>query len=408
MRSRPARLTLSAIAWFALGAAAFFTVQTHRAVSDRRTALRTFETTARDAADALAGVQAGQQAYVAAGQDAAEWSAKVASHLQTATTSVDALRATARGSSTGPSLLDASTSLTQLGNIDRQARASLDGVDPQAAADLVFSEGADAVASATTNIDAAIGAEQEAADAFERAQLERVMYAAGGAVGLAALVLALLGVASPAARVASSADEADTESDTASATEFSLRTTAQSRATPAPAVHPTVPGVAPETLATAVDLCAGFARVRDAADLKALLERAAGLMNARGLIVWLGSASGADLRPVLAHGYSDQTLARIPTIARTADNAAAEAYRSGSVQIVKSRPGAAQGAIVAPMVVADGCIGALTAEMREQGEDSDTQRALATLVASQLAGVLAAAAEPGATTSAEQRAATAS
>ncbi len=115
-------------------------------------------------------------------------------------------------------------------------------------------------------------------------------------------------------------------------------------------------------------------------------------MNARGLIVWLGDSEGADLRPVLAFGYSDQTLARISSVARSADNAAAAAYRTSELQIVRSRPGASQGAVVAPLLVADGCIGALTAEVRDRGEDSDAVRALASIVASQLASVLSTAA----------------
>ena len=62
MRSRPARLTLSALAWIALGAAAFFTFDIQQQIDTRRSALRVFESTARDAADALDDAQAGQQA----------------------------------------------------------------------------------------------------------------------------------------------------------------------------------------------------------------------------------------------------------------------------------------------------------------------------------------------------------
>jgi hypothetical protein len=88
-------------------------------------------------------------------------------------------------------------------------------------------------------------------------------------------------------------------------------------------------------LAAIANICTGFGRVRETAQLSGLLEQAADTMNARGLIVWLGNSSGADLRPVLAHGYSDSTLERIPSVARSADNAAAAAYRSGELQIVK-------------------------------------------------------------------------
>jgi hypothetical protein len=70
--------------------------------------------------------------------------------------------------------------------------------------------------------------------------------------------------------------------------------------------------------------------------MKALLSRVANSLGASGVIVWVGSADGADLRPVLAHGYPPQTLSRMTAIARTADNAAAAAYRTGSFQMVRA------------------------------------------------------------------------
>jgi hypothetical protein len=132
--------------------------------------------------------------------------------------------------------------------------------------------------------------------------------------------------------------------------------------------------------------------VRDAEQLKALVHQAAALIDARGVIVWLGNTAGGDLRPVLAHGYKDATLSHLSSVPRTADNAAATAYRTGELQIVPSRPGGAPGAVVAPLLSNDGCIGAFTAELRHGGEQTDTTRALAQILASQLAGVLATAA----------------
>ena len=73
MRSRTARLSLCALAWIALGAASAYTLHTQSQIAERRAAFRAFEISARDAADALQDVQAGQHAYVAAGQDAREW-----------------------------------------------------------------------------------------------------------------------------------------------------------------------------------------------------------------------------------------------------------------------------------------------------------------------------------------------
>ncbi|MCU1385990.1 MAG: hypothetical protein JWL71_4687, partial [Acidobacteria bacterium] len=129
-------------------------------------------------------------------------------------------------------------------------------------------------------------------------------------------------------------------------------------------------------------------RVRDLDELNRVLGRAAEVMDASGLMVWMGSATGSDLRPVLAHGYAAEMIARIPPVPRSADNAAASAYRSGTLQIVLSRPGGAPGAVVAPILAADGCIGALSAEIRSGGETSDSVQALAAIFAAHLAGVL--------------------
>src|SRR5438552_475341 len=80
--------------------------------------------------------------------------------------------------------------------------------------------------------------------------------------------------------------------------------------------------------------------------LKAWLTQAAEAIDATGLIVWVGSAAGADLRAVVAHGYSPQTLARIPSVPRSADNAAASAYRTGATQVVPARSTTERGALV--------------------------------------------------------------
>jgi hypothetical protein len=111
-------------------------------------------------------------------------------------------------------------------------------------------------------------------------------------------------------------------------------------------------------------------------------------MDASGLMVWIGSASGADLRPVLAHGYRAEMMTRIPPVPRSADNAAAAAYRTSALQIVHSHPGGASGAVVAPILSADGCIGALSAEILSGGETSESVQALATIFAAHLAGIL--------------------
>jgi hypothetical protein len=157
-------------------------------------------------------------------------------------------------------------------------------------------------------------------------------------------------------------------------------------------VKPPTPPVyarSPIVLKAAADLATDFGRVRDADELGRLLERAAEIIDASGLIVWMGDTTGGDLRAVLSHGYAPEVLARMPSVPRSADNAAATAYRTGAMQIVPQRPGTKAGAIVAPILAAEGCIGALAGEINDGGEGSEAVQAVSTIVAAHLASALA-------------------
>jgi len=151
--------------------------------------------------------------------------------------------------------------------------------------------------------------------------------------------------------------------------------------------RPVLPA-APGFLKAAADLATDFGRVQDLGDLKQLIARAAALTEASGVVVWLGNSQGGDLRPVLTHGYSPAVVTRLAPVPRSANNAAAAAYRSGTLQVVPSQP-FSSGAIVAPILGPEGCIGALSAEFRG-AEASEPVQAFAAIVAAHLAGVLGA------------------
>src|SRR6185503_12078782 len=127
--SRAARLTLSATAWIALGAAAFFLFTTEQKIAGRREALRTFDRRARETAVALAEARAGQQAYVAAGQSSEYWIPKVATIVQEVSVAMDGLRGNAVSATAAQSLLDASSSIAEFGNVDRRVRDYLNADD---------------------------------------------------------------------------------------------------------------------------------------------------------------------------------------------------------------------------------------------------------------------------------------
>jgi hypothetical protein len=398
--SRAARLTLSATAWIALGAAAFFLITTEQQVADRRDALRMFDLHAREAAVALSDARAAQQAYVAAGQSSTYWIPKVATIVQEVGKTLDTLRGTVVSAAGGQSLLDAASSVTEFGNVDRRVRDYLKADESLMASDIVFSEGTVAAGRAAVQVEAARIAEHQAFDADEATLRRLEAYAIGAAAGLSGLILAILGLVRGSSRQPAAASGDVDGLTTGDANELPLRESSASlgRLAPQqpnpPAVIPPHPAPVPApsalALKAAADLCTEFGRIHDLADLKALLGRAARVMDANGLVVWLGSPAGVDLQPVLAHGYSDQVLSLMRPVPRSADNAAAAAYRSGALQTVMARPGTPLGAVVAPLLAADGCIGALTAEVRDGGEQSEQVQALASIFAAQLAGILAA------------------
>ncbi|MGH9346474.1 MAG: hypothetical protein ACRD26_04315, partial [Vicinamibacterales bacterium] len=139
-------------------------------------------------------------------------------------------------------------------------------------------------------------------------------------------------------------------------------------------------------LVEAASVCTELARLPSGAALPSLLARAAGVLDAPGLIVWLGA--GEELFAASSHGYDRETLARLGLIPRTGDNATAAAWRAAAMFTVSGGP-AGTGAIVAPLVRPDGCFGVLAAEVRHGRERDEATRALTAMIAAQLSAVVA-------------------
>ena len=138
-------------------------------------------------------------------------------------------------------------------------------------------------------------------------------------------------------------------------------------------------------LAAAATVCTDLSRITTTSALPGLLGRAAGALDASGLILWI--SAGEQLFPVMAHGYSQEMLARMGPIARDAENAAANAWRSGQLTVVPAATTGGQGAIVTPLFGLHSCIGVLSAELR-QGEENPEVQAVAAIIAAQLSTVV--------------------
>jgi len=380
----------------AVGAAAFFLFQTEQQIARLKSTLRAFDDRAREASTALADLRVAQQAYVAEGQGVDFWMPKVASLHESLTGTLAALRQSPVSAEAGTALDEAVAAVAEFGAIDRRTRDYITGDEKLMAADVIFGDGREAAANATRQIETARLAEHQAADVVEAALRQKQALAAGAAAGFAVLVVLLL---TPRPRFEVEQTTTTSLSIAPARPTASVPTTAVP-ARAAPTAGATAPRAqAPQTsvatrhaiaLKAAASLATDFGRVRDADEMTQLLGRAATLMDASGVVIWLGTTTGTELAPMLAHGYGAQALSRMPRMPRSADNAAAAAYRTGQMQIVLARPGGNPGALVAPILAADGCIGALSAEIQGGGEASESVQALSTIVAAHLATVLAA------------------
>jgi len=383
MARRAARVTLLLLLVAALAGAAALIVREERAAAAARAAATNVDVVSWRVLHDVSEARTGLQAYGVPGQEVASWRKKVGAALTSATDAVDDLRIRVNDAGALNDLDAAAAALDTLTEVD--ARASrLAGFEsrPQAAS-LVFADGLEAAAVVARRVESARQAEQQAVD---RSLLARrtVQAAAAGTAGLAALLVALL--LAPRTSVPSSASGA-------ASPPAEVKPENQERAeAPAVTVAPEPSAVAAavdaEPLRAAAELCTDFARLIDSHELPALLERAAGLLDASGLIVWIADPPRQRLQPLLTHGYPASALARLPVIPREADNATAAAYRGGRVEVVFSNA-SSPGAIAVPILTGDGCVGVMAAEVRHGRETSETLPALARIVAAQLAAVVA-------------------
>jgi hypothetical protein len=162
--------------------------------------------------------------------------------------------------------------------------------------------------------------------------------------------------------------------------------------TPLPPSAPRTNETAAQDEPAAVDLsaiaplCTRLGCALNAHDLRSLLEDAARILDAVGLTMWIADHQ-SWLTPVLAHGYPNG-LAKLPHVPSDADNAIATAFRSAEMCVVDGSA-VATGAVVVPIMTGSGCAGVLALELLHRREQHECVRAAATILAAQLATLVA-------------------
>ena len=311
-------------------------------------------------------IASAQQAYVAPGQPDQPWRERCAMLLQQFGQDAAAIRPLLRSTGAAGALDEIDKDFKAIVVIDGKARQDLQQAQNLLAADLIFSEGHDAIAMLVMALRDLESAEEQTV-AARRASLERQQLGALAVIG----VILIAGIV-VLARVPASLSNLE-PSDPASRI-------------PDPGQAP-APSPATVDLTAAADVCGALARTTNTASLRDALARSAAVLDARGIIVWMGA--GEELFPALSFGYDERVVQRIGPIPRNAANATAEAWRTAQIRTVAG-DAMAHGAVAAPITGVSGCVGVLAAEVRNGREDDPATRAVAAILAAQLAGMVSA------------------
>jgi transcriptional regulator with XRE-family HTH domain len=137
---------------------------------------------------------------------------------------------------------------------------------------------------------------------------------------------------------------------------------------------------APDLLAAA-RICTELGRVEHTRQVSPLLREAAGLLGAKGLIVWVWDALSQELKPALALGYPSRVLSQLGSLSRDADNATADAFRSAEARSLG-------GALVVPLLTPAACAGVLAIELSNAGRPAPPVMAIAMILAAMLAQLI--------------------
>jgi hypothetical protein len=348
MNSRLIR-TLIVVIGIAVGlTASYFLRNIDRDINSQRSSADMVRAQAAALSATIADVRAGQFAYVARGQGEAFWMSRVESLLPALEKQTAEFAASLASPAAQSALNEASAALQNFRTLDTKVRNLVLSGSSLLAADMIFSDGLESTTTATTQIGTALNEELNRRMANVAELQSRQLAVLGGGAGVFVLLIVGLATVGPIAHRA-----AEPEVVTVPAPE-PLRFEA-----PLPKARA---AVTPKLVTTA-KLCGELARVAESQQLPNLLERAARVLDASGIIVWVAEPSRQALMPALAHGYEQRTVIRMGSIHRDANNAAAAAYRTAEVRTVAG-DAFTSGAIIVPLMTSEGCVGVLSAEMK--------------------------------------------
>ena len=398
MKSRAFRFALHVLFVGIVAAAAYVVWKKESEGTAAAAAARAFAERAHATSRALLEIKSAHAGYVAAGQGEDYWIAKVEALIGSTRELLGTLRSAALSANARGDLAVAEDALDDFEQMDRRARDYSRNGQRLLASDLVFSDGIEKMDAAVAAVERARLAEAETAlAAINLGRLDALMAGAGAAALGLLLMFVLVPLPAVAVPVAAPVPEAvSLEKPRPAAAESPARRPAPGQppavvdrtppARPAPPT-PAKPAVPALDLPGMAALCTDLSRAIDTRALPPALERAAKLLDASGLVIWVADPDGRELLPVMAHGYPQNLVTRLGTIPKDAENVTAAAFRTGLVQTVKA-DAISHGAIAAPLLTPLGPVGVMAAEVLNDGERREATRAAAAIVAAQLATLM--------------------
>jgi CHASE3 domain sensor protein len=416
MHTRAVRFALLFLFLGSIGAASYLFWKGESLARAQTAEAGSFDASARAAERVLLDIRAAQRAYVAAGQGGDFWAARVAQSVEGMRKATTALRADATTVQARTSLDEILSTVNDFVRIDKRAVEYVRRDQRLLASDVIFADGLELTDAALTSLEQARTAEAAArAEIVDTARRRGIFAITAGAAAAVLAVLLLLpnpsktaGIGARSATIQAT-DRQRTDSAPAAEGEAwsrprraavpvegeaqgSTAASATEEGSSAPAQQPAPRSAEQSALVESANtdfigvasLCVDLARVVDTRALPSLLDRAAFILDASGIILWIADPDGRELNPIFAQGYPQQLVNRLGTIPRDAENATAAAFRTSLLQTVMADE-ISVGAIAAPLVTPGGCVGVMAAEVRHDSERQDMKLAAATIVAAQLA-----------------------
>lgn len=316
----------------------------------------------------LDAVMTAQQANVAASPGREP--APVSRLIEQIGSETDGLRPHVRSIDAGRALQAVTSSVAALHDIEARSHEHLRLGQDLMAADLLFSDGRSADEAIASGLRTLRASENEVYTAARADALDSLWTIAGAVGGLWVVGLILL---------TRQSSVVVREESSATGPAHTLLAPGDARQEPAPATL--------LDLQPAADVCTAIGQLTSAEDLPRLLQQAASVLDASGVVVWM--AAGEELFAAVAFGYPPHVIRKLGPINRAAVNATAAAWRTGTLQVVSGDRNE-RSALAAPMLGPERCIGVLAVEVGV-GQDVDAaKRAVTTLITAQLAAALAA------------------